>query len=248
MALILKPGREKSLQRRHPGISSGAVARVKDEPASGATVDVLSASGDFLARAAYSPTSQIRARVWTFDDTPVDADFFRRKIRSALVERSTLNVQRSYECRHNLQYWRNLPYLGLGAGAHGFANGIRYSNVLRIKTYIERLITEHRTLNTEFPLTPATVNHHRLSQREQMQETMLTGLRLTREGVSDETFRARFGMDIAAAFPKEIADLLRLGLVEWIPQDTQHETRNRILRLTRTARFVSNQVFLRFVG
>ena len=44
------------------------------------------------------------------------------------------------ECVHNLQYWRGLPYLGLGAGAHGYANGYRYSNVLRIKTYIDRLI------------------------------------------------------------------------------------------------------------
>ena len=42
------------------------------------------------------------------------------------------------ECIHNLQYWRGLPYLGLGAGAHGYAKGYRYSNVLRIKTYIER--------------------------------------------------------------------------------------------------------------
>ena len=42
-------------------------------------------------------------------------------------------------CRHNLQYWRCLPYLAFGAGAHGYANGYRYSNVLRIKTYIDRL-------------------------------------------------------------------------------------------------------------
>ena len=43
------------------------------------------------------------------------------------------------ESRHNLQYWRNLPYFGFGAGAHGSINGTRYSNVLRIKTYIDRL-------------------------------------------------------------------------------------------------------------
>src|SRR5918995_1403077 len=44
----------------------------------------------------------------------------------------------SFQCLHNLQYWRGLPYLAFGAGAHGYANGYRYSNVLRIKTYIER--------------------------------------------------------------------------------------------------------------
>jgi 23S rRNA (cytosine1962-C5)-methyltransferase len=101
MTIILKPGREKSLLRRHPWIFSGAVQSVDDEPASpfgdyaGATVDLLSYNGDFLARAAYSPTSQIRARVWTFSDEPVDADFFRKRIHAAIVERSTFNVQRS---------------------------------------------------------------------------------------------------------------------------------------------------------
>lgn len=92
MSLILKPGREKSLLRRHPWIFSGAVHRLDEEPASGATVDLLSFNGDFLARAAYSPASQIRARVWTFLDESVDADFFRRKIRAAIVSRSTFQV------------------------------------------------------------------------------------------------------------------------------------------------------------
>jgi 23S rRNA (cytosine1962-C5)-methyltransferase len=93
MSLILKPGRERSLLRRHPWIFSGAVGRLDDEPASGATIDLLSATGDFLARAAYSPTSQIRARVWTFSDEPVNADFFRRKIRAAIEMRRKSKVE-----------------------------------------------------------------------------------------------------------------------------------------------------------
>ncbi len=87
MNLILKPGREKSLLRRHPWIFSGAVDRVDGEPASGSTVSVLSARGEFLAHAAYSPTSQIRARAWTFADEPVDGEFLRRKIRAAIDTR-----------------------------------------------------------------------------------------------------------------------------------------------------------------
>jgi 23S rRNA (cytosine1962-C5)-methyltransferase len=91
--LALKPGREKSLLRRHPWIFSGAVQQVDGNPASGETVDLLSFKGDFLARAAYSPHSQIRARVWTFDpDEQVDSDFFRRRIQFALAARRTLNV------------------------------------------------------------------------------------------------------------------------------------------------------------
>ena len=92
MTIILKPGREKSLLRRHPWIFSGAVLRVDDEPASGATVDLLSSKGVFLARAAFSPTSQIRARVWTFDDEPINGDFFRKKIRAAIDLRYKLPI------------------------------------------------------------------------------------------------------------------------------------------------------------
>ena len=91
-AVLLKPGREKSLLRRHPWIFSGAIQQVEDEPAPGGTVDLLTSNREFLARASYSPTSQIRARVWTFEDEPVDKEFFRKRIRSALGSRRALNV------------------------------------------------------------------------------------------------------------------------------------------------------------
>ena len=85
------------------------------------------------------------------------------------------------ECVHNLQYWRGLPYLGLGAGAHGYANGYRYSNVLRIKTYIDRLTSfDSQFPNFEFPLSVAAVNQHRQTQHDDVSEYMMTGLRLTR--------------------------------------------------------------------
>jgi 23S rRNA (cytosine1962-C5)-methyltransferase len=91
--LILKPGREKSLLRRHPWIFSGAIQNVDGQPASGSTVDLLSFNKQFLARAAYSPHSQIRARVWTFEDEPVDEEFLRKQIRSALRSRDTWNLE-----------------------------------------------------------------------------------------------------------------------------------------------------------
>ncbi len=91
MNLILKAGREKSLLRRHPWIFSGAIHHA-DEPsvASGGTVDLLSFNKQFLARAAYSPNSQIRARAWTFEDEPVDREFFRKRIRRAISIRNSL--------------------------------------------------------------------------------------------------------------------------------------------------------------
>lgn len=92
--IILKPGRERSLLRRHPWIFSGAIQHVDDPSAiSGGTVDLLSSDKQFLARASYSPSSQIRARVWTFEDKPVDKEFFRARIASAIETRQKLNVE-----------------------------------------------------------------------------------------------------------------------------------------------------------
>jgi len=91
-SLVLKPGREKSLLRKHPWVFSGAVDRIEGDPGAGATVDLISSGGDFLARASYSPVSQIRARVWTFEEERVDGQFFERRIRSALQLRETLDL------------------------------------------------------------------------------------------------------------------------------------------------------------
>jgi 23S rRNA (cytosine1962-C5)-methyltransferase len=89
----LKSGREKSLLRKHPWIFSGAIEGVEGDPASGDTVDVVDAAGKFVARAAFSPASQIRARVWTFDSAePVDADFFRRRLVRAIDSRRRLGM------------------------------------------------------------------------------------------------------------------------------------------------------------
>lgn len=92
-AVILKQGREKSLLRRHPWIFSGAIHHVDDQPAPGGTVDLLSFDQQFLARAFYSPYSQIRARVWTFEDEPVEREFFRGRIRASLATRHELQVE-----------------------------------------------------------------------------------------------------------------------------------------------------------
>lgn len=93
MNVILKPGREKSLLRRHPWIFSGAIQQADPDTAPGSTVDLLSSDGQFLARAAYSPHSQIRARAWTFEDEPVDKEYFRRRIRAAVEARQRSNVE-----------------------------------------------------------------------------------------------------------------------------------------------------------
>ncbi len=92
-SLTLKPGREKSVLRRHPWIFSGAIQRVDEGLEAGATVDILSSKGEFLGRGFYSPHSQIRARLWTFEEEQVDEQFFRRRIRAALATREALGLR-----------------------------------------------------------------------------------------------------------------------------------------------------------
>ncbi len=158
-------------------------------------------------------------------------------------------AQAGRQCRHNLQYWRNQPYLGFGAGAHGSAAGLRVANVLRIKTYIERCLEPSPI---RFPLSPATVDRKIVAPFTAMQETMMTGLRLTQEGVSAAGFQERFGQRLVDVFGREIDELLRLGLLEWARDD---QTSGEIdppeagcLRLTRRGHLLGNQVFMRFVG
>jgi 23S rRNA (cytosine1962-C5)-methyltransferase len=89
--ITLKPAKDKSLVRRHPWIYANAIARIDGNPAPGATVAVRAADGRFLARASYSPHSQIRARVWTFDESePVDHAFFKRRVQRAVEHRRTM--------------------------------------------------------------------------------------------------------------------------------------------------------------
>jgi 23S rRNA (cytosine1962-C5)-methyltransferase len=92
-ALTLKKARERSLKRRHPWIFSGAVEKASGKP--GETLLVRDVAGNPLALAAYSPESQIRARVWTFDiKEPVDAAFLERRIRKAVALREQLAAAR----------------------------------------------------------------------------------------------------------------------------------------------------------
>jgi 23S rRNA (cytosine1962-C5)-methyltransferase len=91
ITVTLKPSKEKTLLRRHPWVYANAIDRVDGQPASGATVIVRAHDGRFLARAAYSPHSQIRARVWSFDEAePVDHAFFKRRVQRALAHRKAM--------------------------------------------------------------------------------------------------------------------------------------------------------------
>lgn len=90
----LLAGKEKSLRRLHPWVFSGAIARVKGTPKAGETVSLHSADGDWLGYAAWSPQSQIRARVWSFQQNDmIDATFFKERMTAAKQLRDGLNIR-----------------------------------------------------------------------------------------------------------------------------------------------------------
>lgn len=146
-------------------------------------------------------------------------------------------------CQHNLQYWRNQPYLGFGAGAHGYARGFRVANILSPKGYIQRVLhPSNQSQDHSFPATTAAVASTFIDHREEMGETMMTGLRLTEEGISSAIFLERFGEQLEQVYGEQIEKLVRLGLLEWAGSDGER------LRLTQGGRLLGNQVFMEFVG
>ena len=89
--LILHPGKERSVFRRHPWLFAGSVAHLNGRARTGDTVEIVSDRGDVLAKAAFSPKSQIRARLWTVDPAEtVDDAFFKRRVAAAVARRAAL--------------------------------------------------------------------------------------------------------------------------------------------------------------
>ncbi len=127
-----------------------------------------------------------------------------------------------YESRHNTSYWERIPYIGAGLGASSFIDEKRYRNPTSMPEY----------LNGAAPCLEET-----LSLQDQMQETMLLGLRMNR-GVRAEVFATRFGRPMTQVFAEEIRTLTEEGL---LAADAEG------VRLTERGRDLANQVFMRFV-
>ena len=142
--------------------------------------------------------------------------------------------------QHNLQYWRGLPYLGFGAGAHGYASGYRTANEPDLTKYIHNI---KHNLPGVFPIGQSAVDITVIDTWTAIEEHMMVGLRLVEEGVHADAFTEQFKVSIEACFPRQIARLTREGLLEWYGAGAQ-----RCLRLTRRGRLLGNRVFMEFIG
>jgi oxygen-independent coproporphyrinogen-3 oxidase len=138
-------------------------------------------------------------------------------------------------CEHNLTYWRNGEYLGLGAGAHGHAAGVRYQIVKQPRVYLRRL---QEADAPGYPLSTAVAASHPVSRAEAISDTMMTQLRLLIEGLDLDVFQTQFGQSVREIYNGTLDQMLDWELVA--EQDGR-------LRLTQKGWFLSNQVFYRFI-
>ncbi len=148
------------------------------------------------------------------------------------------DAARDYRCLHNLQYWWMKPYLGFGAGAHGFAASMRSANVRGVRAYIRRCSQGDQR---PFPAGPAAEILTPTDRWTEMQESMMVGLRLVEQGVSGADFQQRFGISLRDAFGAQIARLIQAGLLEWCGAQGEH------LRLSQRGWLLGNRVFMEFI-
>lgn len=128
---------------------------------------------------------------------------------------------------HNLLYWQNEEYAGVGAGAHGYINGVRYSNIGPIKHYMNTVSEGKRPI----------LNTHTVTETEAMEEEMFLGLRKV-NGVSIEHFNQKFGHSLEEVYEEELKDLVNRSLL--LKEDGYY-------KLTKTGLFRGNEVFQQFL-
>jgi oxygen-independent coproporphyrinogen-3 oxidase len=132
-----------------------------------------------------------------------------------------------YECRHNLIYWKAEEYLGIGAGAHSYLQGIRFNNVYGIERYVSAIS------KGQIPKE----NQQLIDINEKMAEFMILGLRLV-AGINTEEFKERFGLNIFSVFGRKLEKLNKKQLIE---------LDGRKIRLTPVGLDLANQAFMEFI-
>ncbi|WP_054024199.1 radical SAM family heme chaperone HemW [Bacillus sp. FJAT-28004] len=137
-----------------------------------------------------------------------------------------------YESRHNSTYWRNEPYYGLGAGAHGYVNRMRHVNLKGITPYIDAAASKLPRLES-----------FEVAEAEAMEDLMMVGLRLL-DGVPASRFSNQFeGQRLEDKFGDVIHKLMNDGLLE-----AEHTEDDIIYRLTDKGVLLGNEVFGAFIG
>ncbi|MGD9893002.1 MAG: radical SAM family heme chaperone HemW [Dehalococcoidia bacterium] len=142
-----------------------------------------------------------------------------------------------YACRHNLVYWRDGDWLGLGPGAHSHLDGRRFAVIRSPSGYIDRAMAAPRLGETVTERMPQVVSEETPDERTARADAAMLALRLV-AGLDEQRFARRFGLTPDEAFGEALAESAGLGLVE---------RENGVIRLTRRGRLFSNEVFVRLL-
>jgi oxygen-independent coproporphyrinogen-3 oxidase len=186
-----------------------------------------------------APDDDVAADMYAYTiDALGEAGYGHYEISNWAILQGEADWQTPYRAaQHNLIYWRNQPYAGLGAGAFGTVNGQRWGNVKRPQRYIQLVeagtgLGMARDSKTEEAITPEGA----------LSEAMMMGLRLVREGVNGSAFSQYYGIDFESHFASAIARGMERGLLEWIAAPDGNR-----LRLTQAGRFIANEAILPFM-
>ncbi len=183
----------------------------------------------------------------TAPEEDVDAEMYQTAIyyadKNGYVHYEISNFARpGYQSKHNLVYWHDKFYLGLGAGAHSYYNGCRWSDIRDIKKYCHNLIAvkdlkSEKQINDLLMLDDLLEEYEELTPQIEISEFMIMGLRL-QEGISRKNFAERFKIDIQDIYGKQIDHLTASGLL--------YSSGDKIC-LTGRGLLLANQVFVEFV-
>lgn len=137
-------------------------------------------------------------------------------------------AKKGYECRHNLIYWHNLSYVGVGVAAHSYMNGHRFANTSSLDKYLSC-----------FPgdLSQVLALDEEISEELRFSEAVILGLRLS-EGVNLDDLHSNYGVDLLSRYGRQVEELVDNSLLEY---------NGRNLRLTRRGRLLGNEAFWRFL-
>lgn len=137
-------------------------------------------------------------------------------------------AKKGKECKHNVIYWKCDNYLGLGPGASGYINDVRYSNIEDLNEYNNKINQNIKPISEE----------NKLSEKDKIEEFIFMGLRMN-EGINLEVFKERFKIDFYELYKDVLDKLLERELIKLDKFN---------LSLTQKGREISNSVFIEFIN
>ncbi len=166
----------------------------------------------------------------TIDEMDEMIESMMEQVQMKRYETSNFATSEEHQSKHNLTYWNNDYYYGFGAGAHGYVDGVRYSNINPVNHYIESIKKHHHARRVE----------HQVTLKEQYEEFMFLGLRKT-EGVSRTEFERRYGVTLESIYEAPLNQLIHHQMIEVNPLNGDD------IYLTKKGKRHANEVLSHFI-